>query len=286
MNRPFGRTRADGDARTTRQATSVVLAAAIALLALGLFAVALPRLGAPPAQAIPLPGPIDIGFAQSMSLHHQQAIGMAQLMLDGRPTPLTPLARSIVAEQLLELGEMRGWLRLWDAPLIAARQGMDWMRLADRPLAPEELDYLLDCQRSPTGMSGLATDQEVDRLRQPLAGTAGLPGWGLGRGHRREHALEQVDLLGLLQHHARSQFAHDLDARLFGGEARHRQAALVVGEHQLQEVRIAFAAFELAQAIDLLVGGEAGHAGRRAAATPRLRCGNQGMAGRTDILTA
>ncbi|MEC9361735.1 MAG: DUF305 domain-containing protein [Pseudomonadota bacterium] len=166
MNRLFGRTRADGDARTTRQATSVVLAAAIALLALGLFAVALPRLGAPPAQAIPLPGPIDIGFAQSMSLHHQQAIGMAQLMLDGRPTPLTPLARSIVAEQLLELGEMRGWLRLWDAPLIAARQGMDWMRLADRPLAPEELDYLLDCQRSPTGMSGLATDQEVDRLRQ------------------------------------------------------------------------------------------------------------------------
>ena len=43
----------------------------------------------------PAAGPIDIGFAQSMSVHHQQAIAMAQLMLDGRPTPLAPLAQQI-----------------------------------------------------------------------------------------------------------------------------------------------------------------------------------------------
>lgn len=142
------------------------IAAAAALLIAALLALAQPRIPTRGAAAAPaVPGPIDIGFAQAMSLHHQQAIGMAQLMLDGRPTPLTTLARSVVAAQLLELGEMRGWLRLWNAPFVADRPGMDWMRLANRPLTAEELDYLLDCQRSPTGMSGLATDEEVNRLR-------------------------------------------------------------------------------------------------------------------------
>ncbi|HEY1075291.1 MAG TPA: DUF305 domain-containing protein [Fontimonas sp.] len=111
------------------------------------------------------PGPVDIGFAQSMALHHQQAIGMAQLMLDERPTPLVTLARSIAGAQLLELGEMRGWLRLWNAPLVAERQGMEWMRLGSRPLDETLQRYLLDCQRAPTGMVGLATDDELNRLR-------------------------------------------------------------------------------------------------------------------------
>jgi uncharacterized protein (DUF305 family) len=144
------------------------IAAIAALLLAALLVLAQPRgpiSAAATAPAPAAPGPIDIGFAQSMSLHHQQAIGMAQLMLDGRPTPLTNLARGIAGAQLLELGEMRGWLRLWGAPFVAAGNGMDWMRLANRPLTAEELDYLLDCQRSPTGMSGLATDEEVDRLR-------------------------------------------------------------------------------------------------------------------------
>jgi uncharacterized protein (DUF305 family) len=157
-------------ASTDRPTSSFVLpwaAAATALLLAALVGLAQPRtpVGATAASAPATPGPIDIGFAQSMSLHHQQAIGMAQLMLDGRPTPLTKLARSIAGAQLLELGEMRGWLRLWNAPFVAERPGMDWMRLANRPLNAEELDYLLDCQRSPTGMSGLATDEEVNRLR-------------------------------------------------------------------------------------------------------------------------
>ncbi len=145
------------------------MAAAGGLFAILLFAVVLsciaPSRDAATSPAPATPTPIDIGFAQSMSLHHQQAIGMAQLMLDGRPTPLAPLARGIAAAQLLELGEMRGWLRLWGAPLIAAKPGMDWMRLASRPLTQPELGYLLDCQRSPTGMAGLATDAEVNRLR-------------------------------------------------------------------------------------------------------------------------
>lgn len=109
------------------------------------------------------PGPIDVGFAQSMSLHHQQAIGMAQIMMDERSAGLP---RAIAYAQLEELGQMRGWLRLWGKPLLPETRSMDWMLLGDTPLDAELTRYLLDCQRSPTGMTGLATDAELNRLRQ------------------------------------------------------------------------------------------------------------------------
>lgn len=148
----------------------LIAIAAAGLVALGIciaaYQGALSRWMPASSAAVAAPGPVDIGFAQFMSLHHQQAIGMAQLMLDGRPSPLATLARSIAYTQLLELGEMRGWLRLWNQALVPEKRSMDWMLQGST--APDEalLQYLLDCQRSPTGMSGLATDAEVDGLRQ------------------------------------------------------------------------------------------------------------------------
>lgn len=117
------------------------------------------------------PSPIDVGFAQSMSLHHQQAIAMAQLLLEGSPSPLAPLAKQIAYTQLQELGEMRGWLRLWGEPLHPPQVRMDWMLLGSRPPDQELLQYLLACEQSPTGMSGLATIEEMQALRQ-LSGRA------------------------------------------------------------------------------------------------------------------
>lgn len=109
------------------------------------------------------PGPIDVGFAQSMILHHQQAIGMAQLMIDGRPPGM---AHAIAFAQLEELGQMRGWLRLWNQPpQLAGKPSMDWMLLGNEPPGPELARYLLDCQRSPTGMTGLATNEQLNALR-------------------------------------------------------------------------------------------------------------------------
>lgn len=112
------------------------------------------------------PSAVDIGFAQHMGQHHQQAITMSQLMLDGRPTPLAGLARSIAGQQLLELGEMQGWLRLWDRPLLPVSRSMDWMRIADAPPNPELDRYLLACRNAATGMPGLASDAELNELRQ------------------------------------------------------------------------------------------------------------------------
>lgn len=112
-----------------------------------------------------VPGVIEIGFAQSMSLHHAQAIAMAQLLQDGRPTRLSLLARSIEGAQQLELGEMRGWLRLWQQPLLAGTRSMDWMLAGDAPPDEALRRYLLDCQRSPTGMPGLASADDLEQLR-------------------------------------------------------------------------------------------------------------------------
>lgn len=112
------------------------------------------------------PGPIEIGFAQAMIRHHQQAIVMSQLLLDGRPTSLATLARSIAGAQLLELGEMQGWLRLWNAPFVPSGRGMDWMLMGQGPLDAALTQYLLDCERSPTGMVGLATDVQIRQLRE------------------------------------------------------------------------------------------------------------------------
>lgn len=122
-------------------------------------------------QAAWQPGAVEIGFAQFMSLHHEQAIAMAQLLQDGRPTRLQLLARSIEGAQHLELGEMRGWLRLWQQPLLPASRSMDWMLAGDGPPGDALKSYLLDCERSATGMPGLASLAELERLRT-LAGSA------------------------------------------------------------------------------------------------------------------
>ena len=111
-------------------------------------------------------GPIDIGFAQSMSLHHQQAIAMSKFLLDGRPTGLGRLAQTIADMQISELGQMVAWLRLWNQPFVPPTGGMDWMLLGKEPPDAELSKYLLDCSRSPTGMTGLATPEEINLLRQ------------------------------------------------------------------------------------------------------------------------
>lgn len=111
-------------------------------------------------------GPVDIGFAQFMSRHHDQAIVMAQLLLaDPQPSPLRPFAQSLSNTQLLELGQMRGWLHLWDAPALPSSRSMDWMLLGAAPPTAALREYLLDCQRSPTGMPGLATLEQLNLLR-------------------------------------------------------------------------------------------------------------------------
>ena len=117
------------------------------------------------------PSLIDIRFAQFMSLHHHQAVVLSQMMRGTVSPALLVLAETVRHEQQLELGEMRGWLRVWGQPHLPESRNMEWMLLGRT--APDETlrQYLLDCQRAPSGMSGLATDVELGELHR-LQGTA------------------------------------------------------------------------------------------------------------------
>lgn len=116
---------------------------------------------------IQTPSAVDIGFAQFMSIHHHQAISMAQIMLSGpETTPLKRMAQTIAYTQLRELGKMEGWLQLWGENSFPPSKSMGWMLLGKEPPSEALLQYLIDCENSPTGMTGLATVAELDELRR------------------------------------------------------------------------------------------------------------------------
>lgn len=112
------------------------------------------------------PGPVDVGFAQFMRGHHDQAVVMTQILLGRGTTKLTGLARSIQAAQLIEIGEMKGWLLLWGKPVLPATTSMDWMLFGKTAPDAALARYLSDCRTSPGGMPGLASTQELSELRQ------------------------------------------------------------------------------------------------------------------------
>lgn len=130
------------------------------------------------------PSVIDVRFAQFMSLHHHQAVVLSQMMRGTVSPGVLVLAETIRHEQQLELGEMRGWLRIWGQPHLPESRNMEWMLLGRTPPNEALRKYLLDCQSTPSGMSGLATDAEVVELHR-LEGRA------------REHKYLEM----MLRHH-------------------------------------------------------------------------------------
>lgn len=62
----------------------------------------------------------DVEFAQMMIPHHQQAVEMADMALEGASSPeVTALAQQIKAAQDPEIATMTGWLKEWKAPMSA-----------------------------------------------------------------------------------------------------------------------------------------------------------------------
>ncbi|MBV8063052.1 MAG: DUF305 domain-containing protein, partial [Nevskia sp.] len=137
---------------------------ALALLAGAGLATAYMRWSAPPV-ALAQPDAVDVGFAQFMGSHHDQAVTMTSILLDQGSTRLTGLARAIHTAQLIEIGQMKGWLQLWGKPQLPATRQMDWMLLGQAPPDAALKQYLLDCKAAPGGMPGLATSEELNRLR-------------------------------------------------------------------------------------------------------------------------
>jgi uncharacterized protein (DUF305 family) len=141
-------------------ASGAVLAVLLLGAALG---TALPLVGGVSAQSEG--GPVDVGFAQDMSVHHRQAVLMAGLARDRSADPaIRLLAFDIETNQLEQIGQMQGWLSLWNAAALPTGRYMTWMTGADSIPGMAGMAH----GSGPAGvaaMPGMAAPADLDRLR-------------------------------------------------------------------------------------------------------------------------
>ncbi|MGW6725524.1 DUF305 domain-containing protein [Nocardia sp. NPDC055029] len=131
--------------RTTVSAVALVLSM---LLGVGVGALWSPCSEKPAATVLT---PTEIGFAQDMAAHHEQAIVLCDAVTTGVDPSITAMCGQIRTTQLNEIGVLRGWLHLLDQPQ-AATVPMAWM--SGHQHGPNAL------------MPGMATWAEVDELRR------------------------------------------------------------------------------------------------------------------------
>jgi uncharacterized protein (DUF305 family) len=112
------------------------------------------------------PSSIDVGFAQSMLLHHNQAVHMAMMLRDSADPNIRGLADSIALTQLHEAGLMQGWLSAWGEPPVVAGPPMAWVEQATNLWHLDDQLYAAQCKAAGGKMAGLATAEELKELGQ------------------------------------------------------------------------------------------------------------------------
>lgn len=157
-----------------------IIAAALGLAAilLGALAVYLYQSDESPAN-----DSADVGFARDMSIHHAQAVEMANIAYRITEDPeIELIARDIADTQQFQIGMMTGWLDIWGRSVSSDLPLMGWMGDYDMtlPSPPAGLiddDSMVDMNmgvddRDGTAvpsakvplMPGMATQDEVDEL--------------------------------------------------------------------------------------------------------------------------
>ncbi|QLY32122.1 DUF305 domain-containing protein [Nocardia huaxiensis] len=128
---PGGNEPADSGAPTRGgQRTALLILGVIGVLLLGVALGVLVRIPLD-SKADATPNPVDIGFCQDMSVHHQQAVEMSAVAFSGSTDPAVKrLAYDILTTQQSQAGRMQGWLQMWDEPQLATGGYMGWMTTA------------------------------------------------------------------------------------------------------------------------------------------------------------
>lgn len=106
------------------------------------------------------PSAVDIGFAQDMMVHHQQAVLMAAYTREhAGSSEIRLLAATIDAAQQREIGQMVGWLQSWGKPTSSDRPPMSWMMTGS-------MHHEMRMGHGDVGavMPGMATQAEMDAL--------------------------------------------------------------------------------------------------------------------------
>ena len=111
----------------------------------------------------PSDGSAEAGFLRDMTDHHTQAVQMGLIVLERTDDPLVrTLAADIVTTQQGQVGQMQGWLELWDLLPTGEQPRMAWMGHPTTGPMPgmaslEEIAHL-------EGLTGTAADLEFLRL--------------------------------------------------------------------------------------------------------------------------
>ncbi len=139
----------------------VALLAAVGLLLLGAAGGLLLGLPGSTASSVPPADSVDVGFAQDMSEHHQQAVQMASWVRDRTADPaVKQLAFDIEGTQQQQIGRMQGWLGLWNAASDApGGRHMVWMSSSDHSHAAPTADGGVHT------MPGMASSDDLRALR-------------------------------------------------------------------------------------------------------------------------
>src|SRR5918999_4944001 len=99
--------------------------------------------------AQPGDGSAEAGFARDMSVHHAQAVEMAEIVRDKTESEeVRIMAADMALTQQGQIGRMQGWLEVWNLPATGAEPAMAWMG------HPTE-----------GRMPGMASPEEIERLR-------------------------------------------------------------------------------------------------------------------------
>jgi uncharacterized protein (DUF305 family) len=70
----------------------------------------------------------EAGFARDMMVHHAQAVQMAEIVRDKTESEeIRTLSADIALTQQAQIGQMQGWLAVWDLPPTGTEPAMSWM---------------------------------------------------------------------------------------------------------------------------------------------------------------
>ena len=98
----------------------------------------------------------EAGFARDMSVHHAQAVEMAEIVRDETESEeIRTMAADMALTQQAQIGQMQGWLAVWGLPATDTEPAMSWMG------HPTE-----------GRMPGMASPREINRLRNASPGEA------------------------------------------------------------------------------------------------------------------
>jgi uncharacterized protein (DUF305 family) len=129
---------------------------------------------------LPGEGSSEVRFARMMSAHHEQAVTMALALYQRSSDPtIRPLALDIILTQRAQIGQMQGWLAVWNQPLAQEPSSMDSMHtmpgmasqqqvnaLQTLPVADAEVSFLRLMIRHHQGGVRMA-QQELRQTQQP-----------------------------------------------------------------------------------------------------------------------